>query len=80
MSTWYQQALTPPEVIELTIKVGVIPESDHCQAWVELKDPVANVLVGSWSSAHARWDTWPHMLDTATAKAAELLGRSVEPF
>jgi hypothetical protein len=41
MSDWYQQALTPPEVVELRIRIGVIPQTDHAQAlvgWLTMLD------------------------------------------
>lgn len=77
---WYQQALTPPEVIELRIRIGIIPESDHCQALAELIDPISGALVAQWSVAHAPADSWSHMLDTATAKGREQLESAIEPF
>lgn len=75
-----QQSLTPPEAIELRIRVGVIPERDHCQALAELYDPVTGVLIAQWSAPHARLDAWQHLLELATAKGKQQLGDAVEPF
>lgn len=80
-SDWAQAALfSSSEVLELNVKLGVIPSTDHAQAWVELKDPLTGVQLAMWSTPHERWSTWPHMLDTALAKAHEQLGRALEPF
>lgn len=79
-SDWYQMQLTPSEVYELNIRVGVIPQTDHAQCMVELKDPTTGVQIAMWSSPHGRWDSWPHMLDTALAKAHAQLGQALEPF
>jgi hypothetical protein len=80
MSDWYQQALTPPEVVELRIRIGVIPQTDHAQALVELLDPITGVQIAQASIPHGRVDGWLTMLDWATKKAAEYLGEALEPF
>lgn len=53
-NAWYQQSLTPPDVIEVNARFGWIPSTDHAQWLVEVKDPVAGVLIGSWSMPHAQ--------------------------
>lgn len=80
MPEWFQQALTPPEVIEVNVRLGVIPTTDHAQVLVEVSDPVAKVLIAQWSVPHERWSSWPHMLDSALAKAQQLAGDALEPF
>lgn len=81
MSTdWYQTMLTPPDVLEANLRVGVIASANHCQVMVELKDPVSKVQIAAWSSPHANWDSWPHLLDLAVAKLREQLGAALEPF
>ena len=80
MSDWYQQALTPPEVLEVRVRLGVIPERNHVQAMVELVDPVTGVLVAQWSNPHQHLDSWMALLEEATAKARQYLADSMEPF
>lgn len=77
---WYQMSLTPPEVIELRIRLGVIPETDHAQVLVELFDPVTKVQIGMWSQPHRRLDSWSDMLDWATRKGLDVMGELLEPF
>lgn len=81
MSTdWYQQSLTPPEVVELRIRVGVILETDHAQALAEVYDPLSNVLVAQWSMPHMPASRWMDALALAVEKGTEQLGEALEPF
>jgi hypothetical protein len=77
---WYQEALVPPEVVEVRIRLGVIPTTDHAQVLVEVLNPVTGVLIAQWSAPHQRLREWPSLLELATHKADELLGAAVEPF
>lgn len=77
---WYQQALTPPEVLELRIRLGVIPSTDHVQCLVELLDPVTSVLVAQASVPHAKMGAWAELLDWARLKGIQWLDEAVEPF
>lgn len=77
---WYQQALTPPSVYECNIRIGVVPETDHVQVLVELKDPTTGVLLAQASRPHASMRALAHELAWCTAKAAELLEDEIPPF
>lgn len=77
---WYQQALTPPEVLEVNIRVGVIPETDHCQVLAEMKDPRTGVLLAQWSCPHATMHRLPRVLDDARRHLDAWLGDACEPF
>jgi hypothetical protein len=79
-SDWYQQTLTPPDVIECRIRVGVVPTQDHCQVQVDLFDPISGAQVGQWSRPHGPLSTWQSMVDEAVQKAHQFLGDSIEPF
>lgn len=80
MTEWYQQSLTPPEVMECKILIGLVPSSQHAQAMVELCDPVTKILTAQWSSPHVHSDNWQQLLEAATAKATQFLADSLEPF
>lgn len=80
MSDWYQQTLTPPDVIEVRIRLGIVVEASHAQAMVELVDPMSGVQIARWSAPHARADAWMMLLQEATDKAAQYLGDHLEPF
>lgn len=80
MTDWYQQALTPPEVLECNLRIGLVPERNHAQAMVELRDPMTNVLVAQWSNPHVHLDNWQDLLQAAVEKARQYLADHVEPF
>lgn len=80
MTEWYQQALTPPDVVQCKILIGLVPSGQHAQAMVELSDPVTGVLTGQWSSPHVHSDNWPELLVTAMEKARQYIADHVEPF
>lgn len=77
---WYQQALTPPEVLELNIRIGVIPAQDHIQVLVELKDPMTGVLTGQWSLPHTAMRGQADAIEWALVKARAALADHTEPF
>lgn len=80
VSEWYQQALTPAEVYECNLRLGLIPESDHAQALVELKDPITGILIAQWSNPHQRLAEWTALLEVATQRARVFIDQSVAPF
>lgn len=79
-STWYQQAMVSPEVLEVNIRIGVIPTQDHAQVLVEMKDPTTGVLLGQWSRHHVTMHGLTAALVDAMAQANGWLEASVEPF
>lgn len=79
-SEWYQQALTPATVLEVNVRVGIIPSQDHVQVLAEMKDPTTGVLVAQWSMAHTTMWELPHALDRAREKIDGWLAAGVEPF
>ena len=78
--SWYQQALTPPEVVELRIRLGLIAETDHAQCMVEMFDPVTGVQIAQASIPHEALAQWPRLLDWARTKADDWISETVEPF
>jgi hypothetical protein len=80
MSDWYQQALTPPDVVELRIRLGLIPTQEHAQGLVELLDPVTGILIAQYSVPHRPMANWPSLLEELYLKAGRLLADSQEPF
>jgi hypothetical protein len=77
---WYQAVLTPPEVLELNLRLGFVPETDHVQALLELKDPVTGVLTAQASVPHERLANWPALWDWARSRADEWITEALEPF
>lgn len=80
MSSWYQTSLLTVEVVEVRLRLGVVPERDHAQVMVEILNPATGVLVGQWSRPHAGAGEWHVLLDEAVQKANEYLGDAIDPF
>lgn len=80
MNDWYQQVLTPPVVVEVNVRIGVIPSEDHAQALVEVKDPTTGVLLGQWSAPHSRLRDMQTLVDWMCAKTLGALEEFCEPF
>lgn len=80
MTNWYQQALTSPEVLEVNIRVGLIPTQDHAQVLAEMKDPTTGVLVAQWSTPHAAMRDVEQLLADATRRALAWIDDACEPF
>lgn len=43
---WTQRTMFPLEVVECTLKVGVLTGDNHCQIQLELRDPSTDTLIG----------------------------------
>lgn len=79
-SEWYQQALTPPEVIEANLRIGLIPSQDHAQAWIELKDPRTSIVIAQWSCPHVSIRDVRDLVATAADRLVAFLDDEVDPF
>lgn len=79
-TSWYQQALTPPDVFQIDVRIGCIPETDHVQALVELKDPTTGILLAQASYPHAGIGQHHVVVEWAMARALVLLEDVLSPF
>lgn len=52
VNSWEQLALFPGEVYELTLRVGICSQDDHCQLQLEWSDPHSGELIGMVSRPH----------------------------
>lgn len=79
-SSWYQQTLTPPEVLEINVRVGLIPSQDHAQVLAEIKDPRTGILIGQWSHPHVGLSGLPEVLDTLPRRLVGWVDEHASPF
>lgn len=77
---WAQTTLLGVEVIEVTIKLGMIPARDHVQAWIEVKDPTTDVLLAQASIPHRKVENLEHTLVWIVEKARKMIEESTSPF
>jgi hypothetical protein len=77
---WFQQSLTPPRVLEVNIRIGIIPEQDHAQVLAEMKDPTTGIQIAMWSAPHVGCRNLWSALDEAVRKAGVWMADEVDPF
>lgn len=77
---WWQQALIPQEVIEVTLRFGVVASSNHVQWAIEAKDPTTGVLLGQVSNPHGAFTDFARHLDEAAARFKIEAHALVNPF
>lgn len=80
MTNWYQQSLTPPEVVEVRARVGIVAATDHLQALVEAFDPMTGVLIGQWSQPHVPLRQMGTLLEWVAATMRSAVQDLTEPF
>jgi hypothetical protein len=80
VSSWYQQSLLTVEVVEVRVRLGLVPERDHAQVMVEVLDPVSGRLIANWSRPTAGLREWPQLLEQAVHKTNEYLEAEIDPF
>lgn len=66
---FYQEALLPPRVVEVRVRLGIIVDSDHCQGQIEVWEPSSGVQLALRS--------WPHR---STKDLDLLVGLIAEEF
>jgi len=77
---WVQLSIEPPPVIEISLKVGIVPSAEHAQIQIEAHDVTHGDLIAMTSWPHV--DLWS--LDTrlpdALAELLELVAGFSGPF
>jgi hypothetical protein len=77
---WFQQVLLDAEVLELTVRIGVIRSRDHVQWTVELKDPTDSRLIDMKSDPHSTFAQLWAALTVAFDTGQHMLEDNLEPF
>lgn len=77
---WAQQTLESPEVIEITLKLGVMVRADHVQAQVEVRDPSTGLLLAMVSWPHADMSSAAYAFEVAIGEVYKILYDLTGPF
>lgn len=77
---WRQLGLFPPEVVTITLRVGIMVRDDHLQWQVEVRDGKSDALAAMVSRPHAGTSALLAELELAQAAVLELARQVVEPF
>lgn len=72
---WHQESMLPPDVLEITVRLGVVCSSDHLQAQIEAREADGR-LVAMWSMPACRLSDLSRVLDLAVEEVKTL----VHPF
>lgn len=64
VNTWDQLQLFPSAVYEATLKIGLVPESDHLQIQLSWQDPSTGALLALQSVMHVSAQDCSTVLDS----------------
>lgn len=78
--THVQTTLLPPEVVEATLRVGLVGASGHVQVQVEVQDPSSGELLALWSQPHADLADLATVVERATRELLDMVRELVGPF
>lgn len=77
---WYQQSFVEHEVLEIGLRIGVVPASDHVQVVAEVYEPRTAVLLGQWSIHHGPLRDMRRTIHECLLHAVEFVEANVSPF
>lgn len=77
---WRQLGLFPPDVVTITLRVGIMVRDNHVQWQVECRDGSSDELAAMVSRPHARLSGLLAELELAQAAVLELARQVSEPF
>ena len=78
--SWEQLRLLPDEVIEATLRIGVVIEADHLQWQLDVRDPRSGDLISMQSRPVVSTSNWLPELTLMVSELHKLLGDTIEPF
>lgn len=71
---WVQETLIPPNVVEVTLRLGVVNDGDHLQCAISATNPSTGAVLAMWSIPHRPVTELPSLIADAvrelTAMAA----------
>lgn len=75
-----QGTLLPPEVVQLTVHVGLVGSTGHCQWQVEARSATDGELLSLVSRPHFTIDQLDNQMAAITEELREAIRRFVVPF
>ena len=77
---WEQQQLLVPEVLELTLRVGLVVSTEHAQLQLEITDPSSETLLGLVSRPHVHFAELDTALLAICRELTEFVSKHSGPF
>lgn len=78
--SWEQLTLSAGEAVEITLKVGLVPEGDHCQVQVDMIDPGTGRQIALCSRPHGSIDDAEYMITWGMDELMGYVRRALMPF
>lgn len=75
-----QATLIPPEVVEATLRLGIVGAGNHVQVAVEVRSATDGALLALETLSHADVASWPTLAEQWTARLIALTREYVLPF
>ena len=79
-ASWKQLSLLGDEVVHIHLQIGVVPEADHLQWQLTVRNPAANTLLGMLSSPAVSAVQWPRQLELIVSALGQVYENHVAPF
>lgn len=80
VNTWEQLTLFSGEVHELTLRVGICSQDDHCQLQLDWRDPRSSELLGMVSRPHVPLSDAGYALNEMITRLRALVHDLSSPF
>lgn len=80
LSSGPQPALVPPEVLEVTLRIGVVGSTDHAQVLVEVRNATDGQLLELESTPHVALDQLDTVVDMYAQQLMARVRRNACPF
>lgn len=77
---WFQQVLLAEEVLEVRVRIGLIPSRDHVQWLIEVVDPTVERLIDAKSVPHRDLERYRDWRVELFDMLNEQLDDLIEPF
>lgn len=77
---WEQQSMFKGQSTEITLRIGVVPDGDHCQFQVEAMDLGNGELIAMTSMQHCNRARADEIFSRFSAAARELMFGALDPF
>lgn len=75
-----QLPMFQPDVIEVTMRVGVVHSAGHMQAQIEVRDPISGELLGMESWPHFELSSVDVMIIEVFRELAQVITHHCGPF
>ena len=77
---WEQTMLLVPEVLELTLRVGLVVSTEHAQFQLEVMDPSTQELVALVARPHVKFGDVDGVLRVLLGELTEFVEKWTGPF